>query len=481
MFFCKNKKELSLEEKIKGSLYGFFVGDALGVPVEFINRQTLKNEPVTDMLEYGSHNQPKGSFSDDTSLVLATIDSMINNKDTLYTKEILNYKDIMYRFTKYKLKGEYTPQNHVFDIGLSTAYAIDKYIRDDNNPFCGEKDINSNGNGSLMRALPLALYDYFCIIPTPTGTIFNDYYEYNKKLSSLTHAHDLSVMSCYIYNYFISEYLITNDIRKSYENTQSYFKILFDGKVKKDYGNLELSKKYFERLIYNDISKLKREDIKSSGFVIDTIEAVFYTILTTNNYKEAVLSAVNLGDDTDTVGAITGSLAGLIYGLNDIPNNWLNTLQRKDYLDNFVNKYFELINERIDYNEKEKKRVLEEYERKEKERPKATKDSWKNLRFPEQLNSFEITKELTKEQLEILKFGHIPREMEDHWFFYDNEEEKTINFYRSWTGIGIYKAYYNDNNTIYKVEYNQEVLSQNKDQIKKDFNTLIDSYLKYYK
>ena len=70
--------------------------------------------------------------------------------------------------------------------------------------------------------------------------------------------------------------------------------------------------------------------------------------------------------------------------------------------------------------------------------------------------------------------------MEDHWFFYDNEEEKAINFYRSWTGIGIYKAYYNDNNTIYKVEYNQEVLSQNKDQIKIDFNTLIDSYLKYY-
>ena len=484
MIFFKNKKNVSLEDRIKGSLYGFFVGDALGVPVEFVNRNTLQNNPVKDMMEFGTHNQPKGSFSDDTSLVLATIDSMLNNKETLHTKDIINYKDLMERFYNYKFHGEYTPDNHIFDIGISTADAIDKYKRDNSNVFCGSTDINSNGNGSLMRILPLALYDIFCTIPTPSGVIYNDYYDYNKKISSLTHAHDLSIMSCYIYNYYISEYLKTYDIRMSYENTKRYFNIIFEGKVDKDYGDLELYKKYFKRLIYEDISKLKKEDIKSSGFVIDTIEAVFYTILTTTNYKEAVLSAVNLGDDTDTIGAITGSLAGLIYGIEDIPTNWLNTLRRKDYLDKLVNDYYDLIVEREKYNKEEKNKVLEDYKEKIKPKEKATRNSWNIKEFSNNLETIDINKKLTKEQLNLLRLGHIPNEMEDHWFFYDNEEEKTINIHSSWTGNGIYKAYYNEiENTIYKLEYDKEQIVRNntKEEIIESFNKLIDSFINNYK
>ncbi len=305
------------------------------------------------MEEYGTHNQPRGTWSDDSSMVLATIDSMYNNKEVFLQKEIFNYKDLMNRYSMWKNQAEYTPNKKVFDIGITTADAISRYESNKDNVFAGNDSFNANGNGSLMRIIPLALYTKYCIFNGYTIKLLGDNYDVIKKFSSLTHAHTLSIMSCYIYNIFVSNYLDLNDLNDAYVKTQKHFKYIFDGKIQKDYGDLELCKKYFNRLIYNDISKLNERDIKSSGFVVDTLESSLWCVLTSHTFEESVLKAINLGDDTDTIGALTGALAGLVYGVNSIPQKWLDSLQRKDYLDDMVNKYIELIQLRIKKNLKQ--------------------------------------------------------------------------------------------------------------------------------
>ena len=458
--FKKNRKEISIQDRIKGSLYGFLVGDALGVPVEFVSRDKLKIKPVKDMLGFGTHNQPKGTWSDDSSMILATIDSMYNNQDNFLSDKIINYNDLMDRFLNWKLKSDYTPHGKLFDIGNSTSAALSKYQNDKNNVFCGADNINSNGNGSLMRILPISLCTYFCKHESYAGTLYVDNYEVIKNISSLTHSHVLSVMSCYIYSYLINSYLMTININKAYERTREHFKLVFEGKINKDYGNIIDNKKYFNRLIYNDISTLTKEDIKSSGFVVDTLEASIWCVLTSNNYKDAVLKAVNLGDDTDTVGALTGALAGLIYGINDIPTNWLNRLQRKDYLDEMVNKYLCLLNLRKEKNKSEREQSILKYKEdlKKHRNKKATKDSWKNIPMGNNVKELDVNIILSNENMELIKLGHIPYEMEDHWFMYVDEEEKTINYYSSWTGIQAYKAYYKEENQIiiYKLIINKD-------------------------
>jgi hypothetical protein len=91
--------------------------------------------------------------------------------------------------------------------------------------------------------------------------------------------------------------------------------------------------KHFERLLDDNFDKLKRDDIRSTGYVIDTLEAAVWCLLTTNSYKECVLKAVNLGDDTDTVAAVAGGLAGALYGLEGIPQEWLDTLIKREYIE----------------------------------------------------------------------------------------------------------------------------------------------------
>ena len=342
---------------IRGSLFGFFIGDALGVPVEFSYRNMLERNPVIDMMEYGSHNQPKGTWSDDSSMVLATIDGLINSKIPT-----IDYKKIMMNFIKWQQNGEYTPHNEVFDIGRTTNLSLRKYQENmKNNNFddylCGFDSIESNGNGSLMRILPIAFYLYFIGI----NYTDNEFWNIIKQISSMTHAHIYSIIGCFIYSAFITELLKTNDKNIAYNNLRVKLKDLA-----KSNENLKEMKNVYSRIIYDDISKLSSKEIKSSGYVVDTLEATMWAILTSNTFEESVLKAINLGDDTDTIGALTGGLAGIIYindffkiqNINDLFDNdteennsktlygfdkWINDLQKKDYLYNMVTAFTEYL------------------------------------------------------------------------------------------------------------------------------------------
>ena len=307
--------------KIKDGLYGFIVGDAMGVPTEFCIREKLFNNPVTEMIGYGSHPVPAGSFSDDTSMTLALIDSIINNK-------CIDYEDVMNNFVDWVNFGKYTPEDKVFDIGKTCLKAISNYRRGTSALKCGLVGVNYNGNGSLMRILPLVYYIFYNNIKSDDEIL-----ELVNNISSLTHGHNISKMGCYIY------------VRYALYLLDGFDKFDVYGKIKEldysMYGEEAIS--VYNRIIKDDISKYNINDISSSGYVVDTLESVIWILLNTYNYKQAIIGSINLGNDTDTIAAICGSLAGIIYGYNDIPKKWINGLIKLDYLKDIINKFEEVL------------------------------------------------------------------------------------------------------------------------------------------
>ena len=173
--------------KVENGIIGFVVGDTMGVPVEFNSREKLLLNPVTEMLEYGTHNMPKGCWSDDTSMTLATMDSIIKCKE-------INTNDMADRFIKWYRNGEYTATGIMFDIGTTTKQALIKYQRGiDIASKCGGEREYDNGNGSIMRMLPIA---YYCYLKSLEDT---EILKIVKEVSSITHRHQISILGCYIY------------------------------------------------------------------------------------------------------------------------------------------------------------------------------------------------------------------------------------------------------------------------------------------
>ena len=304
---------------VKDSLYGFIVGDAMGVPVEFEDREKLINKPVTSMLGYGSHDVEAGVYSDDTSMTLATMDSIIKQNG------IINYNDIADKFCNWVNNNEYTATNKIFDIGMTTKYALIKYFNNKiDATMCGGTNINENGNGSLMRMLPIALYCFYKNIKDD-----NEIFTLVKNLSSITHAHDISILGCYIYVRYVISLLETKNKISSYHFIKKLDYSMFIEEVKLEYS----------RILFSDISTLNINDINSSGYVVDTLEAVFWIILNCSSYNESIIGAINLGGDTDTIGAITSSIAGILYGYDNISKRWISKLKNKDYIDEIIIKF----------------------------------------------------------------------------------------------------------------------------------------------
>lgn len=295
---------------IKSVVIGHAVADAVGVPVEFKSREKLDSAPVTDMREFGTHNMPKGTWSDDTSMLLATLDSLAGGT--------VDYEDIMEKFAAWCTKDAYTV-DYMFDIGRTCLVAITRSFSSRKVPAleCGLDDEGSNGNGSLMRIAPFVLYSHIYNLSLPERI------ELIKNGSALTHAHDRSKMGCLIFA-FVLEELIKNQSKDSIARGLS----LANSRLN-SYPEFTPYKRIFEPRF----ADTPREKIKSSGYVVDTLEAALWCVLTTDDYKSCVLKAVNLGDDTDTVAAVAGSLAGLLYGYDNIPEEWRRDLKKRDYIE----------------------------------------------------------------------------------------------------------------------------------------------------
>ncbi len=304
---------------------GVVVGDALGCPVQFLKREEIKNRPegpVTGMEAGGIFNVPAGTWTDDSSMTLATMDSIIE-------KGKADPTDIMNRFVRWEVKGEYTPFGKAFDQGNTCTSAIYRFMENPDVNTCGGTDGYSNGNGALMRIMPVCLY----------------YYERQKKvctsedeaiqgihvISGLTHNHLRSQMCCGIY-YFMVKSILNGVSKEEKLDLPSLLQRGIDEGLKfygHDIRNLaEMT--YLGRLFHlNEFKEVPEAEIRTTGYVIDTIEAAVWCLITTASYKDCVLSAVNLGNDADTVAAVAGGLAGLYYGYEAIPQEWLAVIKRR--------------------------------------------------------------------------------------------------------------------------------------------------------
>lgn len=312
--------------KVKSMLLGLAVGDALGVPVEFTKRESLKRNPVVGMRSAGAWRQPAGTWSDDTSLAVAAMDSIINQKK-------IDYSDIMRNFSRWLYRDEFNANDVTFDCGNTTGSAISNFVGGATPENCGMTDKHSNGNGSLMRILPAVVYAY------AKASTEDEALDIVHKISALTHAHPISLVGCGIY-YFIAAQIfdgknLNDAINDGLKQAQEFY-------IRREKFMDAL--KVYHRLFDKNFAALPEDEIESYGYVVVTLEAAIWCLMNTENYKDSVLKAVNLGSDTDTVGAITGCISGLYYGLKEIPEDWLQTLKKRDYLENLAEKFFFAIN-----------------------------------------------------------------------------------------------------------------------------------------
>lgn len=299
-------------QKIKSGIMGVIVGDALGLPVQFKDRSWFIKNPVITMSGPGVFNKPKGSWSDDGSLTLALASSLASGYDL---------ENIIKEFEAWLFYGKYTQDGQAYDMGQTTMNAIMNHHRGIPLSKCGGRSYYDNGNGSLMRILPLVFY-----LRVHFGTSFTQdpqAMQIIHEVSALTHAHELSKMSCGIYLAIANELCdgipIPKAVEKGYRQAMTYYgQDPVFSKTKSDYARLE---------DLGAFAQLSDIEIGSSGFVKDTLEASLWCLLKTNNYEEAVLKAVNLGLDTDTTAAVCGGLAGLAYDI--IKPEWINMIHHK--------------------------------------------------------------------------------------------------------------------------------------------------------
>ena len=303
-------------------IIGFAIGDALGVPAEFRTREELNLNPITDMIGYGTYNVPAGTWSDDTSMTLATIDSIIDTK-------AINPNDMANKFLDWFRNCNYTATGEVFDIGRTTLQSLAKFeLNLDNASNCGETNEYSNGNGSLMRILPIAYYIYYKNI-----TDEQEIYTLVKQVSSITHAHEVSILGCYIYVRFALELLVGKDKFEAYKKIQKLDYSMFSNETINRYT----------RILCDNIQNINENSISSSGYVVSTLEATMWLFFNSADYNITILKAVNLGEDTDTVTACTGGLLGIYYGIESINDIWKQNLKKYDYIIHLCDKFDKII------------------------------------------------------------------------------------------------------------------------------------------
>lgn len=308
-------------ESIASGIFGMAVADAVGVPAEFMSREELRAHPVTDMIDGGAHQQAAGTWSDDTSMALCLAFSIAQQKG-------VDADDIMKRFCDWYKNGAYSPHGRCFDIGMTVTKALSRYTQGIPPQECGGEGVQDNGNGSLMRVLPLIYY-----LLARYGSRFGEQDEAMRCIdlvSSLTHRHPISRVACGIYLNIAARLLlgdaIPDAIQRGVDTALDWYA---------SHEGYEDGLDCWARIRTTAAFKTLTEDrIKSDGYVVDTLEAALWCLLNSKNYRDCVLKAVNLGSDTDTVAAVVGGLAGIHYGLSGIPSGWLDGIEGKKLLNN---------------------------------------------------------------------------------------------------------------------------------------------------
>lgn len=283
---------ITKQQRFEGCLLGLACGDAVGTTVEFKKRGSFP--PMTDMVGGGPFGLKRGEWTDDTSMALCIADSLLaaGKFDAALTMEL---------FCAWRYDGYLSSTGVCFDVGGVTSSALARYAHT-LNPYSGDTNPRSAGNGALMRMAPVAMFFH--------GHLFEYFDEAVNNSTRITHG----AVECLIASKIFADML----------------RMALDGRSKEDIltsaGGFGFDVEASSRLTWiarGSYRGMVRDQIKGTGYVVDSLEAALWCFDRTDNYKDAVLMAANLGDDADTTAAIVGQLAGAYYGVDGIPAKWL--------------------------------------------------------------------------------------------------------------------------------------------------------------
>ena len=327
-----------MKNDYRDGMMGLVVGDALGCPVQFLRRTEIERRgPVTGMEGHGTYDMPAGTWTDDSSMALAALASMAETG-------AVDPDDIMKRFVAWDREGEYTPFGYAFDQGGTCTEAIRNYMRTGDAASCGPRGEYSNGNGSLMRILPVCIAA--CHLQEKGGLDDKRAVGLVDSASALTHAHPRAKMACGIYWFMVREILrevmvSETGLRKAdSESKETLVSCLQKGidaamNFYKEAGEW----RHYRRLEnLTAFGELGAEAIRGTGYVVESLEAAVWGLITSPDYRTALLKIVNLGDDTDSVAAIAGGLGGLYYGYDAIPAEWREVIVRREWIEELCKK-----------------------------------------------------------------------------------------------------------------------------------------------
>jgi ADP-ribosyl-[dinitrogen reductase] hydrolase len=275
----------AIRDRATGALLGLAVGDAVGTTLEFKRRD--KYPPLTDMIGGGPFGLEPGQWTDDTAMALALADSLLEMDE-------LNERDLMQRFHRWRERGDYSCTGECFDVGNATSAAISRWERT-GNPIAGSTDPRSAGNGSLMRLAPVAI------------RFWRDRERLRDaaaRQSRTTHAAPEAVDACVLFAEMLADAIEGWPRSEVLRNRSGEFA----GRIGSIAGGAWRGK--------------ERRDVYASGYVVHSLEASLWSVGRTGDFRNAVLTAANLGEDADTTAAITGQLAGALYGASGIPPEW---------------------------------------------------------------------------------------------------------------------------------------------------------------
>lgn len=300
---------MMMRDRQRGCLLGLAVGDALGAAVEF--KPPGSFEPVTGYRSGGPHGLNPGEWTDDTSMALALADSIVQAG--------WDRNDQAQRYVDWWRNGAYSVNGTCFDIGITTSSALARFRESGDADSSGDPSERASGNGSIMRLAP---------VPIRFAGDFPDHVEalaQRAAESSLpTHASPQCLSACRYFALVLAGLMYGMDR---------------DEVLSPDWEPLERLRAIaplhpeVDDVADGSFRKLQPPEIKGSGYVVKSLEAALWAFHDAADFREAVLKAVNLGDDTDTTGAVCGQLAGAFWGESGIPREWRDGLARRDMIE----------------------------------------------------------------------------------------------------------------------------------------------------
>lgn len=296
-----------LAERLAGGLYGLLIGDALGVPYEFHPPQQLpplaqlEMTPPPDFARAHA-SVPPGTWSDDGAQALALLASLLEHGS-------LNLADFAARLVAWYQNGYLAVDNRVFDVGIQTSTAIRRLQGGTPAPMAGPSEERANGNGSLMRVLPLSLWHR-----GPDEALVYD----AQQQSLVTHGHLRSQVCCALYCLWARRVL--QEAAEPWAAAVAALRAI--------YAPSSPESAELEGVIRPDDPPIGQ----GSGYVVDSLHSARWAV-EAGSYEQVVKAAISLGHDTDTTACIAGGIAGLRDGLAALSERWYTALRGQELVE----------------------------------------------------------------------------------------------------------------------------------------------------